>query len=471
MGVVKLKRDIRDAAGRKIPLLDEHGNVVPCSRGKNKGKPRYQKADYRDKRGRYRWKATVYDKIARKPVSREDFLRREDAQAWEREQQGRKEQRQTLTGDRRTVAEYMQWWLTMKAKGAVSGKRGKKRKAPRSRTMAEYRELVTKWIDAPSRFGQVRLDELSHNDLDDLYAAMAEKTTVSIVCRLHGLLVQAFEEALRKGSLPHNPADRASVPQSEEHASISKSMDRDQAKRFLAAARTVADEQESEGDQVMPERCWSALWHVLLQTGLRPGEALALRWGDLDLDATNAMVHVKHSLIRVRGQSGWKLEVPKTKNSVRDVPLPALTARELKAWCTGQKRQRLLAGDQWREHGFVFTTSRGTPLGGVRRSFARVCARGNGEEGRDGGLGTWGPEPERTHLTGPLPGREFRPAFRVYDLRHTCVTLWLLGGVPLHVASRMAGHATAAFTATVYAKVLDEQRVDAAAKMDALFGT
>jgi len=40
--------------------------------------------------------------------------------------------------------------------------------------------------------------------------------------------------------------------------------------------------------------------------------------------------------------------------------------------------------------------------------------------------------------------------------------------VPVHVASKLAGHATAAFTLTVYAKALPEQRLEAAAKMAAV---
>jgi len=43
--------------------------------------------------------------------------------------------------------------------------------------------------------------------------------------------------------------------------------------------------------------------------------------------------------------------------------------------------------------------------------------------------------------------------------------------VPVHVASKFAGHATAAFALTVYAKALPEQLLEAAAKMDALLGT
>ena len=478
--VKKVENYVLAADGRKVPLVDKHGKPVLVTRGRRKGTPRYRTSPWLDAHGKPRWQATVYDRVARKPVSKV-FAREKDALKWVREQETRRDHRERLTSDRRTVAEYLAWWLDMKARGAVAGKRGKKRRPPRARTIDDYRRTVEKWITRPPAaglpvLGRVRLDELSHRHLDAFYAAMGHAVTAGSVQRFHGLLVQAFEEAVRKGYLPHNPADRASVPQpdeGDEYAAdaASKSMDAAQATRFLAAARELADAQERAGERFLPERCWSALWHVLLQTALRPGEAFGLTWSDVTLDGAEGAVHVRRNLVRIRHQKGWQLEKPKTKNAVRDVPVPTLAVRELKAWRTMQKRQRLLAGDRWEEHGFVFTTSKGTPLGGARRSFERVMARANGDEGVDGDLGTWGQRPERRHLTGPLPAREFRPAFRIYDLRHSCVTLWLLAGVSLHVVSKLAGHATAGFTATVYAKVLDVQRVDAAQKLDALFGT
>ena len=122
------------------------------------------------------------------------------------------------------------------------------------------------------------------------------------------------------------------------------------------------------------------------------------------------------------------------------MPLPALALRELQAWRARQKWQRRIAGEAWQEHGFLFTTEKGTPLHGARRSFERVTAKAE--------LGEWGPEPQRAHVTGPLPARQFTPAFRIYDLRHSCITLWLKAGVAVHVVSKLAGHATAAFTLT-----------------------
>ena len=390
------------------------------------------------------------------------FRREKDAQVWARSMETRKDKGDRPTTDRRTLAEYLTWWLGAKATGAVAGK--KKGRAPRARTMSDYTRAVERWVLRPPKglppLGGCRLDRLTYQHLDSFYEAMLRDagTTVGTVRRLHGVLRQALEGPARTGSLARNPADWASVPQlapgaageAEDSDERVKAMDEAQAARFLAAAREV------EG-----ETCFAALWTLLLQSGLRPGEAFALRWPDIDEEAATVTVH--RNLVRIRGVKGWKLERPKTKNALRTVPLPALALREVKAWRVRQRWQQRVAGAAWEEHSFVFTTATGAPLHGARRSFERVMAKAE--------LGDWGEEPKREHPTGPLPARSFTPWFRIYDLRHTCITLWLKAGVLVHVVSRLAGHATAAFTLTVYSHALPDQKLEAAAKMDAMFGT
>ncbi len=167
------------------------------------------------------------------------------------------------------------------------------------------------------------------------------------------------------------------------------------------------------------------------------------------------------NLVRVCGTKGWRLGKPKTRKSRRTVPLPTVAMRELKAWRTKQKRDRLAAGKEWQDHGFVFTTEIGTPLHGARKSFVRVMA--------DAGLGEWGPEPQKPKA-GPKPRRKFKPAFRIYDLRHTCATLLLLGGVPLKVVSERLGHSTITLTADTYSHVLPTMQEAAADALEAMFG-
>ena len=304
------------------------------------------------KDGDVRWGVAVYVRdpsTGKRQGLSATFRREKDAKAWGRKLDKRKDDGDHPTTDRRTLAQYMQWWLGMKATGAVRGKNQKKKgRVPRSRTLADYRKAVEKWITHPARalawFGSKRLDRVTADTLDKFYAAILEVgTAAGTVQRLHGLLGQALVEAVRKGALPRNPADWASVPQVDAPRSDSgeaeayedeglKAMDEAQAARFLAAAREI----EGEG-------CFSALWHLLLQTALRPGEAFALKWEDVDEEAKT--VQVRRNLVRLCGVKGWNLERPKTKNALRTVPLPALTIRELQAWRARQKWQRRMAGE------------------------------------------------------------------------------------------------------------------------------
>ncbi|HYW72027.1 MAG TPA: tyrosine-type recombinase/integrase, partial [Pyrinomonadaceae bacterium] len=57
---------------------------------------------------------------------------------------------------------------------------------------------------------------------------------------------------------------------------------------------------------------------------------------------------------------------------------------------------------------------------------------------------------------------------RLYDLRHSYVTLSLLSGVPVKVVSEQAGHASVAFTLDTYAHVLPDEREGASDKLERL---
>ena len=67
-------------------------------------------------------------------------------------------------------------------------------------------------------------------------------------------------------------------------------------------------------------------------------------------------------------------------------------------------------------------------------------------------------------------GKRFRPAFRMYDLRHTCATLLLLKGENAKVVSERLGHASIILTLDTYSHVLPVMQEAAAEKMEAMFG-
>lgn len=81
--------------------------------------------------------------------------------------------------------------------------------------------------------------------------------------------------------------------------------------------------------------------------GLRRGEVLALKWPDVDFEAST--VHVGASLQRVNG----KLELSETKatGSRRPFPLLESVAKALRSHRVRQHQERLVAGSRWQDMG------------------------------------------------------------------------------------------------------------------------
>jgi hypothetical protein len=175
---------------------------------------------------------------------------------------------------------------------------------------------------------------------------------------------------------------------------------------------------------------------VALALGLRPGEARALRWDDVDLDGPHPNVRVRSAFRRAAGGEG--LAEPKAR-SKPTVPLPEECTSMLRDHKRGQQKERLAAGEDWQEGGFVFTTTSGCPLSEstVSRWFTRLRSDVGIEHGR------------------------------LYDCRHTAASLLLAQGVdPLGHHGR-AGHSTFRLPMDTYAHVLPATLREAALAMDA----
>jgi integrase len=334
-------------------------------------------------------------------------------------------------------------------------------------------KTLGKWVYNPRPntpfLGRIALSKLTVTDFDNLYVALAEQGMQERgIAHVHGLLRRALQFARKKKLLSLNPTDFATIPKpdvkaeivdehDEEEAEV-QYLDRDQATRFLAAAK---------------QDRWSALWLLLLDAGLRPGEAFALKWRHLEHDEgwEHGLVQVRGSLVRQgvpkrkAGGLGWKVTKPKTPSSIGDVPLSKATLQELRRWKKVQAAERLQAGPEWQDHGFIFTTEFGSPLGNnLGRAWDRVLREADGGKGD---LGEWGPEPEKPR-SGPMPQRKFTPRFVPYVLRHSCATLALLDGVDLLTVSRRLRHKNISITARFYGHVQAKHTGQVAESFDRL---
>ncbi len=159
----------------------------------------------------------------------------------------------------------------------------------------------------------------------------------------------------------------------------------------------------------------------MLVTGLRRGEAVGLRWEDVDLEGR--CLFVVQQITEVRGRA--VLGTPKTKRGTRLVPLDDATVDQLRDHREAQQLEKSAWGPAWNDHGFVFTREDGRHLRPeyVTRHFLTLAS----------GAGL--------------------PVIRLHDLRHTNASLALAAGVELKVVSERLGHSTTTITADLYTHV------------------
>ena len=291
----------------------------------------------------------------------------------------------------------------------------------RPRTLADYKATLRRYVRP--YLGAVQVGRITPTDVASLYAKLhAAGLAPRTIRSVHEVLRNALESAVEAGLLRTNPAAaraaRKAIPKMPRRER--RTVRREELPAFLAAAETAP---------------LGALWAVMLFGGLRPEEALALRWSDLHGDR----VRIERVLVQ---RSGVPLhyEAPKSEASRRTVPLPSAVVALLKAQRKRVAEMRLLAGDRWRDEDLIFPNRHGGPL---RRSNIHPA---------------WEAFRQAAGL----------PRMRMYDLRHSTATLLLEEGVPLKAVAEMLGHASEALVLKTYGHVTAGMREHAAARLDAL---
>jgi len=169
---------------------------------------------------------------------------------------------------------------------------------------------------------------------------------------------------------------------------------------------------------------------------MRRGEALGLRWADVDLDDGRAAI--RQTVIAVNHQP--VVGTPKTTKGRRTVRLDTATVATLREHRKRQAAERLLMGTGWTDHGLVFCRVDGGLLHPERFS------RSIGDRVRQLGL----------------------PRIRLHDLRHGWATMALGAGVHPKVVQERLGHANIGVTLDVYSHVTAGLHDDAAERVTGL---
>ena len=304
---------------------------------------------------------------------------------------------------RMSLDAYLQHWLTTSVKPRV-----------RARTFGEYDSTLKRYVTR--RIGALPLGSIKPVDIQGVYSEMQEEGLGGMVRLTHTLLKGALAQAVKWQMLMRNPADYVDLPKRKSSAKM-RALNKAEVESFLVATA---------------QSKWHVFFHLMVATGLRPSEALALTWKDIDL--ARGTLTVSKSLGWLKGEKRFVFNDPKTPASRRTVPLPFGLVRFLSEHMTRQY-----------DLGFrdlVFTTRAGDP------SHQRVIVQE-----------AFKPAIRRAGL---------KEDTRLYDLRHTHATLLLLADVHPKVVSERLGHSSVSITLDVYSHVLPNMQQEAADRLDAL---
>lgn len=250
--------------------------------------------------------------------------------------------------------------------------------------------------------GRIRLGQLQAAHVQALYTALAKKGLAPKTIRnAHGVLHAALERAVRWDLVPRNVVALATPP-----------------KAKPPEFRTLTVEEARHLGRVAQGNRWAPMLMLALTTGLRQGELLGLKWGDIDF---------KEGVLQVRRQyeRDGAFSAPKA-SSQRRLDLAPAELRALEIQRESQDRDRERYGAAYIAQDLVFATHQGRPLihRNVFREFKRMLKKAE------------------------------LPPVRFHDMRHTNATLMLGQGVHPKVVQERLGHSQVNITLNFYSHVL-----------------
>ena len=286
-------------------------------------------------------------------------------------------------------------------------------------TVSCYESIIR--IHLKPRIGHFRLAKFRASHIQTMLAEMDSKVGDRTRQLAFVVLSACLQHSFRLGAIAENPCKRVARPR---HT-------REPIRPFDAEEiRIILNQPNISGSR------WYALLLLAVHTGMRQGELLGLHWEQIDLK--RGVLTIDRQAVETSGIP--RIDKTKTKASVRSVDISPDVVDALKSHKAILLKLGLAGGK------LVFPALSGGIQG--KSNFLKTC---------------WNPIFKRFAESKPkieIPHRGF------HHLRHTFATLALgAGGVPVHVVSRIMGHASPSVTMTVYAHVLASDQAAATGAM------
>ncbi|HZU68802.1 MAG TPA: site-specific integrase [Ktedonobacteraceae bacterium] len=271
-------------------------------------------------------------------------------------------------------------------------------------TYVKYKKTIETYI-IPA-LGKVPLQKLEPLHVKRLCNNQQKRgLSPKMVGEIHGLLHKALDDAVKWGLLARNVCDLVDRPRVEKKEI--PVLDKNQALALLESVK---------------QHRLGVLLLVVLTTGMRRGELLALRWADVNLEKGALFVNKTVDYIP---HYGYVENGPKSKSGRRTIKIAAFVVEILKAHREKQQVLKAKAGLRWVEKDLVFCGLTGDYFNPnyLLRLFKEVLV--------EAGL----------------------PHMRFHDLRHSAATILLAMGIHPKVVQELLGHSSFLITMNLYGHV------------------
>lgn len=271
--------------------------------------------------------------------------------------------------------------------------------------------------------GNYKLQKLTRMHYQRFINKKLEVMKESTVKTLHGMFMTVVNKAVEVGIIDKNKFKGISVSKGDEEEKI-KFLTKEQVQKLMEIAKVHKNKDFDKYMAIL----------ILLRTGMRKGELLALTWKDIDF---------KNKLITInKTRNHFGSFPPKTKKSNRIISIDNYLTKELKSFQTWQKKNKLKS-KSYQENDYVIVDELGIPYDEwkLNRILVSMCKKAN------------------------------LPQIGPHALRHTHAVMLLESGVDIKTVSDRLGHTTIQMTADVYLHVSRKQEVEAMEKLEKYLGT
>ncbi len=296
-----------------------------------------------------------------------------------------------------------------------------------------YEGLYRNYIESSS-LGKIKLIDLRTHHIQAYYNSLVaeEGKSPSTIKTINKCLKSCLNQALKEGYITKNYCTLITLPKDSE------------------TSKETINIFTLEEQQTFMRECINnkngMLYILALGTGLRLGEILALKWTDINFK--NNYIDINKAIkstykIDSKGNREFQIieQQPKTKNSIRTVPLNDNLIELLQQHRKKQMIDRDSNIEIYFDNNLVFSTPIGNYLNesNVRKTFKRILKKCNLKE------------------------------LRFHDLRHTFATRLFENGVPPKTVQTILGHSDISTTLNIYTHVMKDTKDKAIDKLNFLF--